>query len=231
MIIGDKFRRRTAALAVAHRETTAPTGIPLLHWENNHMPTKKTKSVLPSIEEMEKRIARFDRLEPTKKGFTPVAAKAYELLAAKDVFLLLAPPDHPRKAAKQAIDGLPGIEAGFVRCPPQTGPGLHNHQRTYETFICLDGEFDVMWGENATYAVKLKPYDAISIPPNVFRAFKNVSDKDAHMFAIIQGDAKDIMVDIVYLPTTRDEVVSKLGPEGEKALNGIGITFGSDSGD
>ena len=58
---------------------------------------------------------------------------------------------------KEAVEGLPGVEIGIVRCPPQTGPGLHNHQRTYETFICLDGEFDVMWSENATFAVRLKP--------------------------------------------------------------------------
>ena len=198
------------------------------------MPTKntdvKTKSVLPTIEEMEKRTARFDRLEPTKKGFSSIAAKAYELLAAKDVFLLLAPHDHPRKAAKEAVEGLPGAEMSIVRCPPQTGPGLHNHQLTYETFLCLDGEFDVMWGENATYATRLKPFDMVSVPPNVYRAFKNVSTKDGHLLVLIQGDEKNIMMDIVYLPTTRDEIASKLGPDAEKSLNELGITFGSDSG-
>ena len=194
------------------------------------MSLKKTKSVLPTIQEMEKRTARFSRLEPTKKGFSSIAAKAYETIAAKEVFLLLAPPDHPRKAAKQAVDGLPGAEMSIVRCPPQTGPGLHNHQETYETFLCLSGQFDVMWGENATYATRLEPFDMISFEPNVFRAFKNVSDKDAHLLVLIQGDPAKIMADIVYLPTTRDELVSKLGPDAEKGMNEIGITFGSDSG-
>ena len=188
-----------------------------------------TKSVLPSIEEMEKRTARFDRLQPTKRGFSPIAAKAYEMVAAKDVFLLLAPTDHPRKQAKEAVVGLPGAEMSIVMCPPQTGPGLHNHQLTYETFLCLDGEFDVMWGENATYATRLKPYDMISFEPNVFRAFKNVSEQDAHLLVLIQGDPKNIMTDIAYLPTTRDEVVARLGQDAEKALNEIGITFSSDS--
>ena len=188
-----------------------------------------TKSILPDREDMARRTARFSRLEPTKKGFSPIAAKAYEMLAAKDVFLLLAPKDHPRKQAKEAVVGYPGAELSIVRCPPQTGPGLHNHQRTYESFLCLDGQFDVMWGENATYAAKLEPFDMISFEPNVFRAFKNVSDKDAHLLVLIQGNPKDIMVDIAYLPPTRDEIGGKLGAEGEKALNDLGIVFSDDS--
>ena len=187
-----------------------------------------THSNLPTPEDMVRRTARFSRLEPTKKGFSPIAAKAYEMLAAKDVFLLLAPKDHPRKQAREAVVGYPGAEMSIVRCPPQTGPGLHNHQRTYETFLCLDGQFDVLWGENATYAAKLEPFDMISFEPNVFRAFKNVSDVDAHLLVLIQGDPKDIMVDIAYLPTTRDEIVGRLGPESEEALKELGIEFGKD---
>jgi quercetin dioxygenase-like cupin family protein len=35
-------------------------------------------------------------------------------------------------------------------CPPGTGPGLHTHHQTCETFTVLPGSFCFTWGHTAT---------------------------------------------------------------------------------
>ena len=38
----------------------------------------------------------------------------------------------------------------IARCPPNQGPGLHNHDSTYETFTVLEGTFLITWNKDGS---------------------------------------------------------------------------------
>lgn len=180
--------------------------------------------------DMSKQIARFADLKPTSRALSAgngVPAEAYEMLAAKEIFLLMAPEGNVRKSSKPAVTGAPGAEISIVRCPPGNGPGLHNHRETNETFICLSGEWEVSWGEKGDSKTTIKPYDLVAMPPGIFRAFKNVSSEPAHLLVVVQGPKEAVMGDISYSRELGKEIARKFGPEAEKGLKEIGITFGS----
>lgn len=175
--------------------------------------------------------AKFAELSPTKKNYTgealgiPIAA--YELLAAKNIFLMMAPEGTTRGRSKNkpAIAGYPGVEVSIVECPPGNGAGLHIHHRTYESFVSIDGTFEIAWGPEGENRTVLSPCDMVSIPPGVYRSFRNVGDKPARMLGFIQGPKDAAMNDIVYSKSAADEVEAAHGAEVKGNFQRIGITF------
>ena len=71
--------------------------------------------------------------------------------------------------------------------PPGQGPCLHSHNGTFETFIVLDGTIKYEIGEPVAHTVTLEKWDVLSCPPNVYRGFHNVGDKDAVQLTVITG--------------------------------------------
>lgn len=175
--------------------------------------------------------ARFDELSPTKKNYTgealgiPIAA--YEMLAARNIYLMMAPEGTTRGLSKNkpAIAGIPGLEVSIVECPPGNGAGLHIHHRTYESFVSIDGHFEIAWGADGENRVVLAPCDMVSIPPGVYRAFRNVGDKPARMLGFIQGAKDAAMNDIVYSKSAADLVEAAHGAEVKGNFQRIGISF------
>ena len=55
----------------------------------------------------------------------------------------------------------------IAKCPPNQGPGLHNHQATFETFTVLKGKFLIAWNDDGSEEIILNELDTISIPPGV----------------------------------------------------------------
>ena len=174
------------------------------------------------------KIARLAEMTSTQRALSAgngVPPAAYEMLAAKEIFLMMAPEGNVRKNSKPAIQGAPGLEVSIVRCPPGNGPGLHNHRMTNESFLCLTGEWEVIWGENGEHKTTIKPFDLAAVPPGIFRAFKNVSSEPAYLLALVQGAKEHVMGDISYARSLGDEIVEKFGPQAEQGLKEIGITF------
>ncbi len=95
------------------------------------------------------------------------------------------------------IKGAAGITMTIAKCPPEQGPGLHNHHQTFETFTVLSGKFLIEWNDNGTESIELGQYDTISIPPGVCRSFKNISKNDGLLQVIISGGVHD-MKDIAF---------------------------------
>ena len=188
------------------------------------MTTQTTQFMPPSI-------ARFSELTPTKKNYAgesvgvPVAA--YEMLAAKDIYLLMAPAGTKRgmSSNKPAIGGLPGLEVSIVDCPPGNGAGLHAHHRTTETFVPLDGRYEFTWGPRGEHKVVLGPHDMISVPPGNYRSFKNVDNKPARMLVFIQGEKDAAMNDIVYDKVSAEQIEASHGGQVRDNFKHIGITF------
>ena len=181
-----------------------------------------------STDNLAPKIARLAEMKSTKRALSAgngVPPEAYEMLAAKEIFLMMAPAGNVRKNSKPAIEGVPGLEVSIVRCPPGNGPGLHNHRMTNESFMCLTGEWEISWGENGEHTTTIKPFDLAAVPPGIFRAFKNVSSEPAYLLAFVQGAKEHVMGDISYARSLGDKIVQKYGSEVEQGLKEIGITF------
>ena len=182
-------------------------------------------------EEMKNRIARFGDLQPSKKSFNPqtvgVPGEAYEMIAAHSVFSVMAPEGNTRGAAKPAVTGIPGLEVAIAVCPPGQGPALHSHDRTIESFLCVSGRFEVIWGDNAEHSVVLEQADFISVPPKVYRRFRNVSDvPDAKLLVLVQGGIKDTFGDVSFDPKLVPQINERFGEKVVENFKNIGIFFG-----
>jgi len=195
-------------------------------------PTLVLETIEPTPEEMEKRIARFKNLKPTKRNYSAdnavgVPGELYSQLAAHSVFKLMSPPGNKRSAAIPAVSGEPGVEVSILDNPPGHGPRLHAHMKTVECFLCLTGRYKVAWGKDGQHETFLEPYDFIAIPPRVFRELTNVSDSNAMMIAIMQGGIKDAFNDLLYAPKLGEKVRKEYGDEVYKNFQNIGVTFGT----
>lgn len=181
--------------------------------------------------EMESRIARFDRLEPLEAqknaGIPLEAADVVWSRKLLSVVGLEEGLETPVNAAAP-IRGAGGITVTLAVCPPGTGPSLHAHQATWETFTVLKGRFEVYWNDDGGERVALGPLDAISVPPGVCRGFTNVSGEEGILQVIISGGVHD-MDDIDFSPraAARIEAV-RPGLVAEFEKTGLTFTAGAD---
>ena len=182
----------------------------------------------PSPEEMEtKHIARFKKLKPTKHDYTKpgidVPIDAYESVASKNIFLLLAPKERLRSFSPPAVFGNSGLEISIVDCPPGNGPKLHIHAKTVESFMPLTGSYEIVWGKDGQHSVVLEPLDFIAVPAGVFRTFRNVSKQDAKMLVVVQGDPQQTMNDVYYQKNIGEQVTDEFGSEVWDKFKAIGL--------
>lgn len=178
-------------------------------------------------EEMETHIARFDDLETYQSAMdrkSAIPAKLMAELAAGEVFSIMAPEGMPGRHADAPVKSLPGMTLGLAVCPPGDGPVLHAHSDSYETFFCLKGEFEVIWGDEGQHKTTLRPYDLISVPPLVMRTFRNSSDEEAHLLAFHQGNEQ--MQDATIMdPALGARVADEYGPEVVEAMAARSMLF------
>ena len=192
----------------------------------------KTIDIAPA--EMAKRVSRFAELQPLK------AAESLDVpLAAKDVIYsrqllsvigLGGGSDTPVNQGAP-IQGAGGMTMTMAVCPPGTGPSLHAHQQTYETFTVLQGRFEVRWNDAGEQRIELDRFDTVSVPPGVCRAFRNIGDEEGILQVLITGGVHD-MADIDFPAATAKELES-FGPGVVEAFRARGLTFtaGKDAAD
>ena len=187
----------------------------------------KTISVSP--QEMQRRIVRFDTLKPQSAMYqddTGIPREAYELMAAKTLYLLMAPESQGGPMAqKPAIAGEKGLSVIIARCPPGDKPMLHAHFRTHETFMCLTGRFRIRWGDRGEHETDLKPFDMIAVPPGVCRDFTNVSDEEALLLVLITGQSDDDFNDIAVAPEDSKLMLERFGMDVIRKYQKIGTEF------
>jgi mannose-6-phosphate isomerase-like protein (cupin superfamily) len=128
----------------------------------------------PTVEEMERRVARFAALRPTDDyvdaGIPGCERTTWRVLGQM--------PDAPLAAED--------FHLNIVRCDPGKAAPLHNHL-TQEVFVALTGAWEVFWGPAGERKLALRPYDTISIPPGVSRGFRNVGSEPALLIGIAGG--------------------------------------------
>ena len=89
------------------------------------------------------------------------------------------------------INGAGGMTMTYAVCPPGTGPALHTHVETYETFTVLQGRFELTYNDDGSGELILEKFDVVCVPPRVIRTFRNISDEDGILQVIITGGVHD----------------------------------------
>ena len=178
--------------------------------------------------EMEKRIARFKTLRPQSQIYERqgIPTAAYEMVAAKALFTLMAPSSKagPMSAAPPIIadDNLSVV---IAECPPGNKPMLHAHFETTEHFFCLTGRFRIRWGDQGEHETVLEPFDMIAVPRAVYRDFTNISDDTAHLLVLITGSGTESYNDIGFAPEESRRFKERFGSEVAGKLETIGFSF------
>lgn len=128
----------------------------------------------PSVEEMEARVARFDRLIPTDDyvdaGIPGCERTTWRVLGHR--------PDAPLQAED--------FHLNIVLCQPGKAAPLHNHL-TQEVFVALTGTWEVFWGPEGERKITLGPLDTVTIPPGVSRGFRNVAAEASLLMGMASG--------------------------------------------
>ena len=183
------------------------------------------KTTRISKPEMDKRIARFDKLKPLPIQNPAIPEKARDVIYSRKLLSVIGLEANSSTPinAEAPIRGAAGMTMTLAVCPPGQGPGLHSHRQTYETFTVLQGEFEVRWNDEGDESALLRRFDTISFPPGVCRAFRNVGSGEGILQVIITGGVHD-MTDIAFSPKARREIEAVragLAAEFEK----VGFTF------
>ena len=177
-----------------------------------------------SDEQMQKRIARYGRLDPLPIQNPSIPEKARDVVYSRKLLSVigLEGAQTPINAGAPII-GAAGMTMTLAVCPPGQGPGLHSHRQTYETFTVMKGRFEVSWNDDGSGRTILELYDTVSFPPGVCRSFRNVGDEEGILQVIISGGVHD-MTDIDFAPTAKEDIErvrAGLSAEFEK----VGFTF------
>jgi quercetin dioxygenase-like cupin family protein len=165
------------------------------------------KTVRMSREQMEKRIARFAGLKPLPIQNAAIPEKARDVVYSRKLLSVIGLDENAQTPinAEAPIRGAAGMTMTLAVCPPGQGPGLHSHRETYETFTVLRGEFEVRWNDDGAESALLRPFDTVSFPPGVCRAFRNVGSEEGILQVIITGGVHD-MTDIAFSEKARREI-------------------------
>ena len=192
------------------------------------------KTWQPTQEEMKTRIARFKDLVSTKARHAEgkgIPLEVLEMITAKSTFNVMSPGNLGGQLSPNppVIGGDAGVfRLGFATCPPGNGPGLHVHWNTHETFIAMTGKWEIRWGDKGAERTVIEPFDLIAVPPGVTRQFINISDQDAHLMVIIQGQPGEFD-DVGRVPETAELIKKKFGPEMLDKLENLGWQFTLDA--
>lgn len=144
----------------------------------------------PTREELERRIARYDRLQEmstateTLKG---VSQDAIDIIFARKIMPVILDDTKNPFGNVAPIFGAARTTMFISILPPGQGPCLHSHNDTYETFMVLQGSIEYEIGEPVEHRFTLNQWDVFSVPPRVYRGFRNVGTTDAVQLTVLTG--------------------------------------------
>ena len=184
----------------------------------------RTIDISPS--EMARRVARYAELDPLEvQKNTNLPQEAADIVWARKLLSVVGlekDADTPINSAAP-IKGAAGITVTLAQCPPGTGPSLHAHQQTFETFTVMKGRFEIYWNDAGENRLELDLYDTISVPPGVCRGFTNLSDEEGLLQVIISGGVHD-MNDIDFATVCGDQI-DAIRPGLKQEFEKTGLTF------
>ncbi|MFN0164651.1 MAG: cupin domain-containing protein [Burkholderiales bacterium] len=175
---------------------------------------------------MQGRVARYADLVPLPvQRDASIPLPALDLIYARKLLPVigLAGGGDTPISASAPVQGAAGVTMTYAACPPGQGPGLHTHKNTYETFIVMQGEFEITWGDAGEYRTVLKEKDVVSIPPGISRAFRNTGNAEAVLLVVISGGENN-MADI-HLPAKQVQALRATSPELLNRVVTAGMTY------
>ena len=185
------------------------------------------KTLKISKEEMLKRVSVFNDLKPLPIQLDKnIPQEGKDIVYARELLSIIGLENnsHNTPINKNApITGAAGITMTIAKCPTNQGPGLHNHQATFETFTVLKGKFLIAWNDDGSEEIVLNKLDTISIPPGVCRSFKNISNEEGLLQVIISGGVHD-MNDIAFTKVAKDQM-EKIESNLSKKFEDVGFKF------
>lgn len=135
-----------------------------------------------SVEEMKERVAIFSELTPSRRPLIDAVLPQYE----REIYPIIGGGVLEDEGAKPPISAVEGFHLSIIKAGPGKGTGLHNH-RTVEVFMPLTGTWSVQWGDEGENELGIGQYDVISVPVGVMRGFRNDSEHEALLLAIVGG--------------------------------------------
>lgn len=191
------------------------------------------QTIQVSPEQMAARTARFNKLESyqAQHAASGIPQPILEKIAARRVYPVMVPENYTGRSQSAPVKGAEGLAVSIAECPPGDGPGLHCHETTVENFFCLNGRFEIAWGDEGEHSLVLEPLDMVSVPPGIHRKFTNVSNETARLLVMIQMPSEKQEDRISYAPALGREIESQFGAEAIAKLRAIGFKFdaGSDA--
>jgi mannose-6-phosphate isomerase-like protein (cupin superfamily) len=127
------------------------------------------------------RVARFDKLVPTSKSFVDTVVDGHQ----RDIYMVIGNGVNEDSEHKPAIEDHRDFSVGIISAEHGNGASLHLHTAV-EMFMPLEGRWAIYWLDQNTeqQEVILEKHDVISVPPGIFRGFRNESGETALLFAI-----------------------------------------------
>jgi len=175
---------------------------------------------------MARRVARYGDLKPLPVQSNPrIPQAARDVIYARQLLSVIGL-DHAADtpiSAQAPITGAGGITITYAVCPPGQGPSLHSHFATYETFTVMQGRFEVTWNDNGENRIELERLDAISVPPGVCRAFRNIGNEEGILQVVISGGVHD-RADIDFADASARKIEA-VGPGILDEFKKVGFTF------
>lgn len=184
------------------------------------------RTITISKEKMAGRVARFNELEVMEAQQNPnIPQEAADIVWSRKLLSVIGLDSGLETPINSSapIKGAGGITITMAACPPGTGPSLHSHKETYETFTVLKGRFEVYWNDDGGERVELDQFDTISVPPGVCRGFRNISDDEGVLHVIISGGVHDLN-DIDFAAKAAEQIEA-IKPGTLKEFEKAGFTF------
>ena len=130
--------------------------------------------------EMEARVWRFKQLTPSPRAFLDCTLPGH----VRTLYSALGKGADDEQLEGTAVENAENYHIDFVKAGPGNGAALHSHG-SEETFIALNGTWEVFWGDEGEECLSLDPFDGIVVPAGVLRGFRNTSDNEAILLVVL----------------------------------------------
>ena len=127
------------------------------------------------------RVAHFAELQPSSALFIDTALPGY----ARTIWSIIGQNVGEDRTVQPAIPP-DGFHLAVIEAEPGNGSALHTHT-TVEVFMALTGTWQVTYGAAGESEVTLEQWDVCSVPPGVWRGFRNAGEGPGRLLAIVGG--------------------------------------------
>jgi mannose-6-phosphate isomerase-like protein (cupin superfamily) len=140
-----------------------------------------------TVEEMEKRVARWGKVKPYEQTFIESRLPGFE----KRLYKIINRGVLENKGVQPAIPGSHRFGVTLIEVPVGQGANLHSH-KTEEVFFPLNGKMLIIWGPKGEHQLMLNQWDCISVPVGVMRVFRNPNDHDLVVYSVVGGRDEEV---------------------------------------